>query len=69
MEQVENATFALVTSRNAVDFVTYDNRVKALPAVFGPRRIIVAMASSLPTLMELFQLKFKKSSCLPEGCV
>lgn len=61
MEQVENATAAFLTSRNAVDLVAYDNCARALPDVFGPRRIIVAMKSSLPTLMELFHLKFKKS--------
>ena len=70
MEQVENATAAFLTSRNAVDLVAYDNCARALPDVFGPRRIIVAMKSSLPTLMELFHLKVQKSRVVsPKGCV
>jgi hypothetical protein len=50
MEQVENATATFLTSRDAGDLVAYGNRVRALPAVLGPRRIIVAMKFLLPAL-------------------
>ena len=44
----------MLTSLKAVDLVAYDNRVKALPAVLGLRRIIVAVTLVTLCLMEIF---------------
>jgi hypothetical protein len=41
-------------SLNAVDLVADDSRVNALPAVFGVRRIIVAITLVTLCLMEIF---------------